>query len=52
MSNSEGRDYCDYEGSDYRSAFWGGGKREYEDAAERIAIRRLLPPTGERLVVH
>ena len=38
---------CDYEGSDYES-FWPG--REYEDAAERIALRRLLPPEGEALV--
>jgi len=38
---------CDYEGSDYES-FWPG--REYEDAAERMALRRLLPPEGEALV--
>jgi len=38
---------CDYEGSDYES-FWPG--REYEDAAERLALRRLLPPEGEALV--
>lgn len=40
---------CDYEGSDYRTSFWGQG-REYEDLAERIALRKLLPPSGERLV--
>ena len=40
---------CDYEGSDYRTRFWGRG-REYEDLAERIALRKLLPPSGERLV--
>jgi len=38
---------CDYEGGDYES-FWPG--REYEDAAERMALRRLLPPEGEALV--
>lgn len=38
---------CDYEGSDYES-FWTG--RQYEDAAERMALRRLLPPEGETLV--
>lgn len=38
---------CDYEGSDYES-FWT--RREYEDAAERMALRRLLPPEGETLV--
>jgi SAM-dependent methyltransferase len=41
---------CDYEGSDYRSRFWENQGREYEDRAERIALRRLLPPTGERLI--
>jgi len=40
---------CDYEGSAYRTEFWGQG-REYEDAVERAAIRHLLPPTGRRLI--
>ena len=40
---------CDYEGSAYRTEFWGQG-REYEDGAERVALRNLLPPTGRRLV--
>jgi SAM-dependent methyltransferase len=40
---------CDYEGSAYRTEFWGQG-REYEDAAERVALRHFLPPTGRRLV--
>ncbi|MGQ9493858.1 MAG: class I SAM-dependent methyltransferase [Anaerolineae bacterium] len=42
--------FCNYEGSDYRTAFWEGRGREYEDLAERIALQRLLPPTGERLI--
>jgi ubiquinone/menaquinone biosynthesis C-methylase UbiE len=41
---------CDYEGSSYRTDFWEGRGREYEDLAERIAIRRLLPRSGRRLV--
>lgn len=41
---------CDYEGSAYRTDFWEGKGRDYEDRVERIAIRRLLPPTGERLL--
>ncbi len=41
---------CDYEGSSYRTDFWEGQGREYEDLAERIALRRLLPPTGRRLM--
>lgn len=40
----------DYEGSDYQERFWARGGREYEDLAERIALRKLLPPTGRRLV--
>jgi SAM-dependent methyltransferase len=40
----------DYEGSDYEERFWGQGEREYEDQAERIALRKLLPPAGRRLV--
>ena len=50
MPENEPSGYCDYEGSDYRGAFWGEGKREYENAAERIALRRLLPPAGGRLI--
>jgi ubiquinone/menaquinone biosynthesis C-methylase UbiE len=41
---------CDYEDSTYRTDFWEGQDREYEDLAERIALRRLLPPTGRRLI--
>jgi SAM-dependent methyltransferase len=41
---------CDYEGSGYRTAFWEGQGREYEDLAERFALRRLLPPEGERIL--
>lgn len=39
----------DYGESTYRQDFWEKG-REYEDMAERIALRRLLPPEGERLL--
>ena len=41
---------CDYEGSRYRYDFWEGQGREYEDLAERIALRRLLPPSGDVLI--
>jgi SAM-dependent methyltransferase len=43
------RPICDYEGSAYRTEFWGQG-REYEDAVERVALRHLLPPAGRRLI--
>lgn len=42
--------FCDYEGTNYRTAFWEGHGREYEDLVERIALRRLLPPVGERII--
>ena len=41
---------CDYEGSDYQKSFWEEGGREYEDAVEAIALRRLLPRSGKRLL--
>ena len=41
---------CDYEGSDYRVRFWEGQERGYEDSVERIALRRLMPPTGSTLI--
>jgi SAM-dependent methyltransferase len=41
---------CDYEGSGYCTDFWKGQGREYEDLVERIALRRLLPPRGQRLL--
>jgi SAM-dependent methyltransferase len=46
----EPRRVCDYEDSSYRTDFWEGQGREYEDRAERLALRRLLPPMGRRLV--
>lgn len=41
---------CDYEGSDYRTRFWENQGREYEDLTERIAINRMMPPTGDTLI--
>jgi SAM-dependent methyltransferase len=49
MRRDDKRPICDYEGSAYRTEFWGAG-RDYEDAAERAALRHLLPPTGRRLI--
>lgn len=39
----------DYEGSGYRTDFWEGQGREYEDAVERVALGQLLPPSGRRI---
>lgn len=41
---------CDYENSDYQSAFWDSGGRAYEDGAEAVALRRLLPSSGDLLL--
>ena len=41
---------CDYEGSDYQTTFWDYGGRAYEDQAEAVALRRLLPLSGDLLL--
>src|SRR5262245_35723878 len=41
---------CDYEGSTYRTDFWEGKGREYEDRVERVALQGLLPRNGYRLI--
>ncbi|MCY3574607.1 MAG: class I SAM-dependent methyltransferase [Chloroflexota bacterium] len=41
---------CDYGDSTYRTDFWEGRGREYEDAVERLALRRLLKEPGKRLL--
>ncbi len=41
---------CDYEGSDYQTSFWQKGRRNYEDKAEEIALRRMLPVKGNLLL--
>lgn len=39
----------DYEGSRYRTDFWEGQGRQYEDSAERLALKQLLPAQGVRI---
>ena len=34
---------ADYNGYDYKKLFWEDGKRDYEDLADRLAVRKLLP---------
>ena len=41
---------CDYEGSDYQTSFWEKGGRSYEDQAEALALKQLLPPGGDLLL--
>lgn len=40
----------DYNGYDYKKIFWEDADRKYEDAADRMAIRRLLPREMENFV--
>jgi ubiquinone/menaquinone biosynthesis C-methylase UbiE/predicted RNA-binding Zn-ribbon protein involved in translation (DUF1610 family) len=47
---AEEKRICSYEESSYRTDFWEGQGREYEDLAERIALHRLLPSGGRRLI--
>ncbi|MBN1399485.1 MAG: class I SAM-dependent methyltransferase [Anaerolineae bacterium] len=47
---SSGPPICDYEASSYRTDFWEGQGRQYEDAVERIALKALLPAHGQRLL--
>ncbi len=49
-SNAPSPPVIDYEGSGYRTDFWEGQGRDYEDLTERIALRRLLPAHGRRVV--
>jgi ubiquinone/menaquinone biosynthesis C-methylase UbiE len=41
---------CNYEGSDYQTSFWDQGDRQYEDRAEEIALKRLLPASGKLML--
>lgn len=41
---------CDYEGSTYQTEFWDQGGRDYEDKAEAVALKRLLPSRGDLLL--
>ncbi len=38
----------DYNGYDYKKNFWEDADREYEDQADRMAIRKLLPKRMEK----
>ncbi len=50
MSGTDYPPICDYEGSDYQDTFWDRGERAYEDQAEAVALRRLLPAQGQLML--
>lgn len=41
---------ADYNGYDYKKIFWEDADRKYEDMADRMAIRRLLPQQMDTFV--
>ena len=41
---------ADYNGYDYKKIFWEDADREYEDLADRLAIRKLLPESMDDFV--
>ncbi len=50
MPDTDSPPVCDYEGSTYRTDFWEGQGRNYEDVVERRVLHRLLPKSGRRLL--
>ncbi len=50
MTDESRPNICDYEGSDYQTTFWDDGQRTYEDGAEAVALKRLLPKSGRLLL--
>lgn len=40
---------ADYTDFDYKTAFWGNNDRAYEDKCDRLALKKLLPKSGDRL---
>ncbi len=41
---------ADYNGYDYKKIFWEDADRKYEDMADRLALRKLMPEYVENLV--
>lgn len=50
ISNSKSDIVADYNGYDYKKIFWEDADRKYEDMADRLAIRRLLPSSIDSFV--
>lgn len=50
MAEKETPSFCVYDGSDYQTVFWDQAKRAYEDGSEVIALKKLLPKKGSRML--
>ncbi len=49
-TNPDHKVIADYNGYDYKKIFWEDGKRDYEDLADRMAVRKLLPDAMDDFV--
>jgi SAM-dependent methyltransferase len=49
MTSTNSTPICNYEGSHYATEFWTRDRR-YEDMAEHVALRKLLPQRGGRII--
>ena len=49
-TSSSNQIVADYNGYDYKKIFWEDADRAYEDQADRLAIRRLLPEDMDTFV--
>lgn len=49
-SEPKAKSISDYNGYDYKKIFWENADRKYEDAADRMAVRRLLPRQMDNFV--
>lgn len=49
-ASKKAKSISDYNGYDYKKIFWEDADRKYEDAADRMAIRRLLPRQMDNFV--
>ena len=49
-TKSDHKVISDYNGYNYKKVFWEDSGREYEDLADRTAIRRLLPKNMDNFV--
>ncbi len=50
MSKEKKKVISDYNGYDYKKIFWEDADRKYEDMADRMAIRKLLPKEMRKFV--
>ena len=50
IKNPDHEIIADYNGYDYEKIFWKDGKSDYEDLADRLAVRKLLPETMDDFV--